>query len=154
MSIVIDENPTIVIRKAEASDIPQIVEMGSRSLKDGPYSGIIKDNPDQTTLLAAEVIKKSTVLVAEQAAELIGIMAFILFPHYFTGVLTAGELIWYVKPERRTGGTGLKLMWAAERLAKEMGAKQMQVTSPTKEVSALYSRYGYREIETTYMRNL
>ena len=48
----------------------------------------------------------------------------------------------------------MRLLWAAENLAKELGAKYMGVTSPTNEVSALYKRFGYQQIEVAYLRPL
>lgn len=143
------------IREANESDIPAIVKLGSRSLLDGPYKDKIKDNPEQSAETALTIIRKSgKVLVWEEDNQITGLLAFIMFPHYFSGELTAGEMMWYVVPEARKGGAALKLLWEAEKLAKQMGAVSMQFTSPSREVDALYNRFGYKPVETTYMKRL
>ena len=144
-----------MIREAEESDIPRIVEMGSRSLKEGPYRDQVGDNPDITKQLAWDVIsQKGRVLVAVEDGQIIGLLAFILFPHYFSSELTAGELMWYVEPEFRRSFTGIALLRAAERMAREMGAKRMQFTAPTNQVATAYERLGYSQIEVSFQKEL
>ena len=83
-----------MIREALGTDIPRIVELGSRSLVDGPYKDLLKDTPEQSAKLALEVLEhKGKVLLYENdEGKVVGLLAFIIFPHYFTGELTAGEL--------------------------------------------------------------
>ena len=143
------------IREAKESDIPRIVELGSLSLIEGPYRGIIKDKP-HTAELAAKVIesKDGVILLYENGKKIIGLLAFIIYPHIFTGELTAGEIMWYVEANERKGGAGIHLLWEAEKKAKAMGAKYMGVTSPTTEVSAIYSRFGYKQLEISFLKEL
>jgi len=144
-----------MIREAQESDIPRIVEMGSRSLKEGPYKDQVGDNPDITKQLAWDVIsQKGRVLIALEDGKIIGLLAFILFPHYFSSELTAGELMWYVLPEYRQSFTAIALLRAAERMARELGAKRMQFTAPTDEVAAAYARLGYSQIEVSFQKEL
>ena len=144
-----------MIREAQESDIPRIVEMGSRSLKEGPYKDQVGDNPDITKQLAWDVIsQKGRVLIALEDGKIIGLLAFILFPHYFSSELTAGELMWYVLPEYRKSFTAIALLRAAERMARELGAKRMQFTAPTDEVAAAYARLGYSQIEVSFQKEL
>lgn len=144
-----------MIREAASSDIPRIVELGSRSLVDGPYRDLVKDTPEQSAKLALQVIEKAgRVLLWEENGQITGMLAFILFPHYFTGELTAGELMWYVEPESRPGGAALRLLWAAEELARSLGAQKMQFTAPTEAVGDIYKRFGYSKIEVSYQKEL
>jgi GNAT superfamily N-acetyltransferase len=146
-----------VIREAVEADIPRIVEMGSRSIMEGPYREQLDDKPEVTQALARNVVTmpNAKVLVCEQDGKVCGLLAFIVFPHYFSGEITAGELIWYVEPEARAGGDAIRLLGEAEKLAKSLGAKRFQMTAPTKEIGALYARCGgYKEIETTYQRTI
>ena len=143
-----------MIREATKEDIPRIQEMGSRSLREGPYRDIISDNPEQTGKLALEVMQKGIVLVAEEDGKLVGILAFIMFPHYFTAELTAGEMIWWVEPEYRQSFTALCLLRGAERLARTHGAKRFQFSAPTAAVGAAYEAMHYVPIETTYLKAL
>ncbi len=144
-----------MIREATAHDIPRIVELGSRSLIDGPYKDLVKDTPEQSARLALQVIEKAgRVLLWEENGRVSGMLAFILFPHYFTGEMTAGELMWYVEPEARPGGAALRLLWAAEELAHSLGAKKMQFTAPNEQVGDIYKRFGYGKIEVSYQKEL
>lgn len=143
------------IRQALPSDIPQIVAMGSRSLREGPYSGEI-DNPEQSAKLAMQFIgeQKGVVLVSEEGDKLTGLLAFMIYPHYFTGKVTATEFMWYVEPEYRMDFTGIALLRAGQRIAKERGAVKMQSTAPNEEVGKMYQLLGYKAIEVGYQRDL
>lgn len=150
-----------MIREASEQDIPRIVEMGSRSIREGPYRNQLSDNPEVTKQLAAKLLtsENAKVLVLENDGHVDGVFAFILFSHYFSGEMTAGEMIWYVEPEGRAmegfgAGGALNLLDEGERLAKKLGAKRMQLTAPTRMVGELYKRRRYCEIETTYQREL
>lgn len=148
-----------MIREANAEDIPRIVELGSRSLVDGPYRDQIADRPDITTALAKKLLTQTAgarILVAEREDQIVGLFAFIIFPHYYSGEIVAGEMIWYVLPEARIGSNlALALLWKAEQLAHELGAKKMQLTAPTDEIAAMYSKLrGYRKVETAFQRTI
>lgn len=144
------------IRLASEADVPRVVEMGRRFLAEGPYRNQLADVPEVSTRIAAFAVTtdKCRVLVSELEGQVTGVLAFILFPHYFSGELTAGEMIWYVEPEHRPGGVALRLLWEAERMAKEMGAERMQVTAPTSAVSDLYKRFGYDAVEVTFQKRI
>lgn len=146
-----------MIRAATASDLPRIVELGSRSLKDGPYSGMIKDTPEQSAKLALQTIQSANgkILVYEtDGGRVAGLLGFFIFPHYFTGEPTATELMWYVEPEERKGGGAMHLLWEAEKQAKQMGAKKMGFTAPNGDVAKLYERFGYKQVEVSFMKEL
>lgn len=129
--------------------------MGSRSLREGPYKDEI-DNPSQSAETALTVIQSSNgkVLVSEEEGKLTGLVGFILYPHFFTGEMTGIELMWWVEPEYRQSMTGIVLIRAAQRIAKEMGAKKMQFTAPTPEVGRAYEALGYRQVEIGYQKAL
>lgn len=146
-----------MIRAATSEDVPEIVRLGSRSLVDGPYAGMLKDTPEHSAELALTVIlaAKGEVLVYENdAGKISGLLGFIIFPHHFTKEPTATEIMWYVEPEERKGGSALKLLWEAEKRAKELGATRIGFTSPNEEVSELYKRFGYKKVEVIYMKEL
>lgn len=146
-----------MIRAATIADVPRIVELGSRSLVDGPYKDMLKYTPEKSAQLALQVIEKSNgkiLLYQNDGGNVVGLLAFIIFPHYFTGALTATEIMWYLLPEERAGGGALKLLWEAEKEAKAMGATRMGFTAPTMEVSALYNRFGYDFVEASYQKDL
>lgn len=147
-----------MIRAATEADIPRLVEMGSRSLLDGPYKNKIKDNPEQAAELALEVIRdrKGKVIIAEEDGTLIGLVGILFFPHYFTGEQTAAEIMWYVDEEwrMRKPFTGIALFRAAEREAKQAGCTTMQFSAPTQEVAQIYEKLGYEALEVCYRKTL
>ena len=145
-----------MIREATPADIPRIVEMGRRFMAESTYSQHLAENPEQMRVFAEQIIAnpKGMILVSEKDGNLTGMLALYLFPHYFSGEPIAGEVIWWVDPEARAGSTGLKLMRKAEEIAVKMGAKKMQMVAPTERIGELYKHLGYREVESTFQRNL
>lgn len=144
-----------MIRVATDLDIPRIVEMGSRSLREGPYNDMIDDNPEASALLAINVLKSQngTILVSEEDGKLVGLLAFFLYPHYFDGKPTGSELMWWVEPEYRKSFTAVALLRAAEAMARKDGAVRMQFTAPTEAVAQAYASLGYRAIEVSYQKD-
>jgi GNAT superfamily N-acetyltransferase len=146
-----------LIRAATTEDVQDIVRLGSQSLIDGPYAGMLKDTPEQSAKLAMEVIEKANgkiLLYQNDAGKVAGLLGFLVFPHYFTQEPTATEIMWYVEPDERKEGGAIKLLWEAEKQAKEMGATRMGFSAPNEEVGKLYERFGYRKLEVTYMKEL
>lgn len=146
-----------LIREAGATDVPRIIELGSQSIAEGPYKGILADKPEVTTSLAEKLLTmpNAKVLVGEMNGRISAVFAFILFDHYYSGEFVAGEMIWYVEPEARKSGMALELLWAAEKLAHDMGAKKMQLTAPTDQIAEIYGRLrGYRKVETAFQRSI
>lgn len=148
----------LTIRDADEQDINRVVELGRRDLLEGPYKNQLADNPDYGAALMKELLSKPgmRILVAEEDQLVVGVFAFYLFPHYFSGEMTAGQVIWYVEPKHR-GRASMELLWAAEKAAFDMGAIRMQVTSPTDKVEVaglIYKRLKYKPIETTYQVKL
>lgn len=146
-----------MIRLATEADIPRVVELGSLSLLNGPYRGEIRDNPEHHAKLALDVIReKGHVIVIEHEGLIVGLLAFIIFPHYFSGDITGGELMWYVLPEYRKacGLDTIATIRMAERLSREAGAKWMQFSTPTQELAKAYELMKYKPMELTYRKAL
>lgn len=145
-----------LIREATINDIPRVIELGRKFLVEGPYVGQIADKPEEATRFATLLIgnPNAKILVAEQDKVIIGVLAFILFPHHFSGEMTALEIIWYVEPQARKGGIAMRLMWEAEKIAKSMNAHYMQFTAPDAKASAIYERFGYHQVEVGYQKEI
>lgn len=146
-----------MIRPATQADIPSIVRLGSQSLVDGPYAGMLKDSPEHSAKLALSVIQASggkILLYENDSGRVAGLLGFLIFPHYFTGEPTATEIMLYVEPSERAGAGGLKLIWEAEKQAKAMGATRIGFTAPNEEIGKLYEKCGCKKLEVTYMKEL
>lgn len=152
--------PSIMpIRIADESDLDRISELGSRSLQDGPYAGIIEDKPEAARKCAIWVMQTGKILLAEEDGEVVGLLGFITADHHFSGQRYAVELMWYVEPEHRAmkagfTGHGIELLKEAERLAKEAGAKDFVFTAPNDGVAQLYKRLGYSQLEVAFRKEL
>ena len=146
-----------MIRAATSDDVPAIVRLGSQSLVDGPYAGMLKDTPEHSAEFALTVIlasKGKVLLYENDERKVAGLLGFLVFPHYFTKEPTATEIMWYVEPEERKGGGAIKLLWEAEKQAKELGATRMGFSAPNEDVGKLYEKFGYKKLEVTYMKEL
>jgi len=145
-----------MIREASEADMPRVVEMGRRFLLESPYRDHLKDDPEalRNAFLSFLQNPQAKMLLFQEGTQTVGMLIFFLFPHYFTGDPTAGEVVWYVIPEARGGMAGLRLLNAAERLASSLGAKRMQMVAPTDRIAELYKRRGYTFVESTYQREL
>ena len=150
-----EANHPNAIREATEADIPRIVEMGARSLAEGPYKDIIAGTA-AAEKLARDLVASAAakVLLYERDGETVGLVAFTVLPHFFSGEPTGTEVMWFVLPEHRQSFAAVALLRAAERIARAMGAKQMQFTAPTPEVGRMYELLGYAVIEIGYQRTL
>lgn len=88
-----------------------------------------------------------------------GIAAALAYPHYFNAASkTAQELFWWVRPDKRGGPTGIRLLRAIEEWARGRGCKTLSMIclpalkeSPAERV---YQRTGYRASERSYIKRL
>lgn len=146
-----------MVRDATTADIPEVVRLGSLSLINGPYAGMIKDSPKHSATLALDVIRNANgkvLLLENDESKVVGLLGFIIFNHYFTGEPTANEIMWYVLEDERKGGGALKLLWEAEKQAKEMGAKYMSFSAPNADIAKIYERFGYKQVEVSFVKEL
>lgn len=143
------------IREAKFNELDRVVELGRKFLADGPYRRYVEDNPKQAAKLALELNANpnARILVALVSGEIVGVLAFVIFDHYLSGVKTANEVIWYVLPDHR-GRAALELLWAAESEAERLGAVNMQLTAPSWYVGEIYQRCGYSLVEIGYQAEL
>lgn len=141
-----------MIRAATSSDVPRCVAMGRRFRAETGYARHLAENPEKMAELAAQLAQAGCLLVSERDGELVGMLGFVVYPHFISGETTAGEVFWWVEPEHR--GEGVKLLREAERCARTAGAAKMQMIAPTDRVATLYQRLGYEFVEASYQRAL
>jgi GNAT superfamily N-acetyltransferase len=141
-----------MIRLACEADIPRIVELGLRFRRESEYSGVLAENPAKMAELAAQLARGGSLLVSQREGELVGMLGYVIFPHFLSGETVAGEIFWYVAPEHR--GEGIKLLRAAEDRARSLGATSMQMIAPNERVASVYRRLEYQFVEASYQRKL
>jgi RimJ/RimL family protein N-acetyltransferase len=141
-----------MIRLASEADIPRLVEMGLRFRRESEYVDVLAENAGKMEELARQLAKNGCLVVSERAGRVVGMLGYVIFPHFLSGELVSGEVFWWVEPEER--GEGLKLLRAAEECSRRNGAKFMQMIAPNDRVGAFYERLGYRRVETSFQRPL
>jgi GNAT superfamily N-acetyltransferase len=141
-----------VIRDATVDDIPRLLEMGARFVRETVYAGRLVIDPDALArtfglLIASDV---GALFVSERDGVVTGMIGLLAFEHPFTGELAAHELFWWVEPEHR--GHGLRLLKRAEGWARDFGAQHVHMVAPTRQVEQVYERLGYGYLEAAYTK--
>jgi GNAT superfamily N-acetyltransferase len=147
---------TTTLRRATAADIDAIVAMALTFRASTIYRDHLAPNPEalRTTTALMVASETSVVLVADRAAELIGMIAAHVYVHPMSGELVAGELCLWVEPTKRGGLLARQLVRAAEAWGREHGAQTFQMIAPTERVGAFYTVLGYTRVEVMYQRRL
>lgn len=140
------------IRLAVEADIPQMVDMGVKFNEQSSYSKHLKISREKVAELGKQLIAKDGLLVSERNGQIVGMIGFVVYPHFMSGEIIAGEVFWWVEPGFR--GEGLRLMKEAESRARAAGAKDMQMIAPTDQVAKVYQRLGYEFVESTHQKKL
>ncbi len=143
-----------MIREAIAADIPRLVEMGRRFIRESSYRGRIAMNPHALKRLMEGLVAlpSGAVFVTPDTGKITGMIGVHIYNHPMSDELVAAELFWWVEPEAR--GCGVKLLKRAERWASNMGASRLQVVAPNDRVASLYQRRGFAKLEVQYERSL
>lgn len=145
------------IRLAERRDIPAIVRMGLRFIRETVYAGTIGENPDQMARLASQLIDgelDGVLYVATDAADAaIGMVGALYFAHPLSSEPMVSELFWWADPEHR-GSNGVRLLVALTKWARARGAVGLTMIAPTRDVEAIYDARGFQRVETSYLRRL
>ncbi len=143
-----------MIRPATHRDIPRLVELGVRFMRESGYAKHLAINEDAQANLAADLIEAphGLVLVDEQDGDITGMIGVIATLHPHSGDSVMSELFWYVLPRARGGG--VRLLLAAEDWARANGISKSLVVSPKQSVSDLYRRLGYTRLEEQFIKAL
>lgn len=146
------------VRDATAGDMDAIVAMSERFYATTEYPAIAPFCAESVRGLAEGLADAGIMLVAEHDGEVVGMAGLAVAPFLFNrATLAAYEVVWWVNPGVRAGGTGLALLAEIERSARAKGCKAIQMvslaTSPP-HVGRVYQRCGYRHSETSYTKVL
>lgn len=140
-----------MIREADYSDIPHIVELGERMAKRaGLESHVGYDRESVAQTLSHLIANPDGILLVSET----GMIGGLCHPHPFNLAIKSGqELFWYSE-----GDDGLALLDACEVKARNLGCQYWTMISEEamrpKAVGRLYERRGYRLLEHSYIREL
>lgn len=140
-------DPTVTIRPAETTDAEAIAAL----FTDEGYPAGPSDIVERMTRFASS---HSRVLVAEHDGELLGFIAVHALPRFEHDDRILRVLALVVDAGARERGVGHALMTEAERIASELGAAFVEVTSGhhRPEARRLYESMGYDASIAAYLR--
>lgn len=146
------------ILQAQHKDLDALVEMGGDFFVEAGWQEPLKWDPERareslTGLLEDE---QAVILVAKNQEQYVGMVGALVYPVWYnTSILTGQEFFWYVKPESR-GNVGIKLLLELEKIAAQKGAVMFEMMSMQSmpSLDAVYSRFGYKPSEKTFMKRL
>ena len=92
-------------------------------------------------------------IAAYQGDEMVGFIALLISPVPHYGQLVGTTESFFVAKKARAGGTGIKLLRAAEDKARELGAAGVFVSAPVgSRLAAVMPHVGYRQTNEVFFR--
>lgn len=139
------------LRVATKDDVPILVEMGEKFIKESPtytQRGFI---PEKTAMHFNWLLEGNGVIfVAEIFGEIVGAFIGGITTDWQSEHKLAFDYVMYVKPEHRTSGVAKELVNAFVLWAKEMGADRINCGTATmvntKQCAALYESLGFTPV--------
>lgn len=151
-----------VIRLAHHADVPAIVEMGQRFLAFSRYGQLFNPEPAHVEAAISGLLDSDWghVVVATVDGKIVGFLLATLSTIWFAPeALTATELAWWVDPEARSSGAGIRLVRHFEQWARFRGARcaslcDLVIDGQEQPAADIINRLGYRVVERASMKEL
>lgn len=140
---------------AEIESAPNLPELLAEYARESANCAIGTPSMQPEIYRALESAGVLKILAAYSDGELVGYMSmlFSVLPHF--GTLNATTESFFVAAAHRKGGTGLKLLRAAEALAASQGATGLFVSSPANgRLAQVLPRVGFHESNRVFFRRL
>lgn len=151
----------MIVRKADASDLPQYVVLAQMFHAASPMHGSIAfDVQGYSDFYLASLKNNSMgIWLAEIDGEVVGICGALAYPLYFNpSALAVQELWWWLTPAARGSGAGGKMFKQIEQWAKERKASALFMIaledSKAKKMENLYIRAGFKPMERTFIKEV
>lgn len=145
----------MMIRPAIHSDAEKLIGMGRRFFEASGYEDITTFRPEVFAATLDHVFTNGVLLVADDNGP-VGMAAALVYPFYFSGDMTAQELLWWVDEEHR--GIGGHLLDGLIAAVKAKGAQSLSMISLDKlnpeKVGKMYEKRGFRRSEHSYIKKL
>lgn len=150
----------MIIRRSIITDEPDLIRMGEAFWSETPLSSMSTFNPDYLInfIRGASLEPSASVWVAEESGKVVGAVAGMVYPLFFSGDLVAQEIFWWVDPETRGTEAGKMLYDALADWAKEAGAVALSMIAiengKAEAVGKIYKKKGFIPTEHAYVRGL
>ena len=156
MTIAVAMRAMIRFRKADAFDVPRLVEMLREFVTSTKYRKFVGESAEalETFLQSLLANPDAAVFVAHRDEQVIGMIGVLAYAHPMSGERCAGELFWWLDTNDR--GAGGWLLRRAERWARAAGATNLQMIAPSDNprVAEMYETLGYEEVERAFHKRL
>jgi RimJ/RimL family protein N-acetyltransferase len=143
-------------RAATETDLPALLAMFETFVTSQAFANYTGHNPAQAEKLMRFLMENpaGAVFVTERDGVVVGMLGVTAFPHPMSAELVAQEVFWWLDPAHR--GSGGWLLKRAERWARSLGARRMQMMAPAENarVAETYTRLGYDRIEIVFQKDL
>jgi GNAT superfamily N-acetyltransferase len=135
---------------------PKLAALLEAYATESSIAGMPRFNPQLDTYRQLEAAGVLHVFAAHEGEELVGFLCLLVsaVPHY--GVKIATTESYFVAPEHRKNGAGLRLLREAEGLARDLGAAGMLVSAPAggRLAQVLEAMPSYRETNRVFFKGL
>lgn len=121
------------------------------------YGDLIPYDHDSTEEYFRASMNCGLLAVSEQEGQITGFIAGVAAPSMVNrNYLIGAELAWWVEPEYRKSGDGIRLIRHIETKAEDIGCKiwsmmSLEAQAP-EEMENLYLKLGYTKAERTYVK--
>lgn len=143
-------------RMAVRDDLDSLVAMFRQFVASTQYRRYVGDSAEAVTGFLGSLIVNpcAAIFVAEDAGVVVGMLGVLAYVQPMSGESVAGELFWWLNPEKR--GAGGWLLRRAEKWAKAQGAKKMTMVQPADNprVGEMYQGFGYQQVEVMHQKEL
>lgn len=143
------------VRTTTDADDPAMLVFARHFYESLPYADIEYDE-DSCIAWLAVMRRDGVLLLAESDGLPAGFAGGMFTPFIFNiNVRVGGELMWWIEPEHRGSGIGLKLLKALENAAYTAGARRwsmIAIEGTAERVSRIYDQMGYTASERTYSK--
>ena len=146
-------------REVNKEDIIDLLVLGKTFTKEAGHSRLGWDSTKMYAFYDNAINSKDFFfhcLVADN--EVVGFLIGFLAPAYFSHVLQATEIAWYVVPEHRGKGEALKMLELFEEWSKKHGAVCVNMGSVeiihAEKIAKVYNKRGYTLNENTFTKEL
>lgn len=145
------------VREATEDDIFDVLVLASQFSREAPEMHKW-DKPKVQNQLEASLEKPDHVLlvVEEDDGFISGGLLGIVTEMYINKTKVAAELAWFMSKDYRGGKQALKLLEAFESWGKSAGAEYLIMADikGIQDLSELYARKGFEEVEASYSRRI
>ena len=144
------------IRPATHDDLDLLMPIAESMHIESPRYSKLAFSHDKVLQLYITLIDADSclMLVAEQDGEIIGGVAGMVTPHWFSDELVANEYGVFILPDHRGGMTAVRLVRGYIEWAKSQGAKMIQLGISTgvhvEQTQALYQAIGLKQFSVGF----